>query len=136
VRAGRRWLVVFSHQPLPPSALAVLDGGRHVLAAVSGHTHRNAILPRRSRAGGGYWLISTASLIDYPQQVRAFRLARTADGGVVLETWLLNTDPSVRLAEIARQLAFDDYQGGRPQRFSGSSRDRNAALYLRPLTPP
>jgi 3',5'-cyclic AMP phosphodiesterase CpdA len=127
-RAGRRWVIVFSHQPLPANALAVLDGSGRVVATVSGHTHRNAIAPRRTRAGG-YWRVSTASLVDYPQQVRAFRLARTADGGVVLQTWLLDTDPSVRLAGIARQLAFDDFQGGRPQGFSGTRRDRNAALY-------
>ena len=134
-RAGRRWIVVFSHQPLPPGALSVLDRSRRVVAAVSGHTHRNSIVARRTGLGG-YWLISTASLIDFPQQVRAFRLARTADGGVVLQTWLLNTDPSVRRAEIARQLAFDDYQGGRPQGFAGSRGDRNVALYVRAVTPP
>jgi 3',5'-cyclic AMP phosphodiesterase CpdA len=133
--AGRRWVLVFSHQPLPPAALAVLDGDRRVVAAVSGHTHRNSILPRRTRAGG-YWLVSTASLIDFPQQVRAFRLARSADGGLVLQTWLLNTDPSVRLAKVARQLAYDDYQGGRPQGFAGTRRDRNASLYLPAITPP
>ena len=63
-------------------------------------------------------------------QVRAFRLARTADGGVVLQTWMLNTDPSIRLAAISRQLAYLDFQGGRPQGFAGTRADRNANLFL------
>jgi 3',5'-cyclic AMP phosphodiesterase CpdA len=127
-QARSRWVVAFSHQPLPEPALAVLDRSPRVVAAVSGHTHRNAIEPRRAPAGG-YWLVSTASLVDYPQQVRAFRLLSTADGGIALQTWLLDTDPSVRVAAISRALAFDDYQGGRPGGFAGRRRDRNVALY-------
>ena len=73
-------------------------------------------------------------VIDYPQQVRAFRLLETANGGVVLQTWMLNTDPSNRLANISRQLAYLDFQGGRAQGFAGARSDRNASLYVRAAT--
>jgi hypothetical protein len=35
------------------------------------------------------------------------------------------------LPGIARELAYLDAQGGRPQGFRGTRRDRNAVLYLR-----
>ena len=95
---------------------------------MNGDTHRNSIAPRKT-AAGGYWLISTSSLVDYPQQVRAFRIAETGDGRVVLQTWMLNTDPSVKLATISRRLAYLDFQGGRPNGFAGTRADRNANLY-------
>jgi hypothetical protein len=132
-RAGNRWVLVFSHNDLTSAAggdqaLAALDGNRHVLAAIHGDSHRNSIEARRTPAGG-YWIISTSSLVDYPQQARAFRISATADGGVVLQTWMLNADSQVRLASISRQLAYLDVQGGRPQRFAGTRADRNANLY-------
>jgi 3',5'-cyclic AMP phosphodiesterase CpdA len=137
-RTGERHVLVACHQPLGAAAgggalLAVLDSDPRVVAVLAGHTHRNAIEPRQG-PGGGYWLITTASIVDFPQQWRAVRLVPTSDGGVALETWLV--DHSGRpndehdLAGISRDLAFLDAQGGRPARAAGSPSDRNVRLHL------
>jgi hypothetical protein len=94
---------------------------------VAGNSHRNRIRPRVT-PGGGYWQISTSSLADHPQQARALRVRRTADG-YALETWMLDHDGG-GLAGAARELAFLDAQGGRPQGFAGSRADRNARLFV------
>jgi hypothetical protein len=125
-----RWVVVFAHNPLESSeggaaALAVLDAAPRVAAVVAGNRHRNTIARR-----DGYWLIGTSSLADFPQQSRMFRLCE-APGGAVLETWMVDHDGR-GLAGVARELAYLDAQGGRPQRFAGRPTDRNVRLFVQP----
>jgi 3',5'-cyclic AMP phosphodiesterase CpdA len=128
--AAPGWVVVFAHNPLESSdggaaALQALDRAAGVVAVVSGNRHRNTIERR-----GGYWLIGTSSLADFPQQARMFRL-REARGGAVLETWMVDHDGR-GLAGTARELAYLDAQGGRPQGFAGRRTDRNARLFVQP----
>jgi 3',5'-cyclic AMP phosphodiesterase CpdA len=131
--AGDRWVVVVTHQPLASCdggdrLLAVMDRSPRVIAALNGHTHRNAVTPRRT-AAGGYWLIATASLIDFPQQARALQIRSNAGGGVAIHTWMLDHAADGSLGSISRQLSYLDAQGGRPQGFAGAARDRNVILY-------
>jgi calcineurin-like phosphoesterase family protein len=121
--AGERWVVVFSHNPLTPEALATLDADPRVVATIAGNSHKNRITRH-----GRYWQITTSSLADFPQQSRMFRL-REITQGVALETWMV--DHGGRgLAGISRELAYLDAQGGRPQRFAGAPTDRNARLFI------
>ncbi len=136
--AGNRHVLVAVHQPLESTAggeaiLDVLDADPRVVAVIAGHTHRNAIEPRRT-ATGGYWLITTASIVDWPQQWRVLRLVETAGGGTALETWMVDhtgrTGDEGSLAGIARDLAFLDAQGGRPSGAAGPAAARNVRLHL------
>ena len=51
--------------------------------------------------------------------------------GGVLETWMVDHDGR-GLAGTARELAYLDAQGGRPQGFAGRRGDRNARLIVQP----
>jgi hypothetical protein len=135
--AGDRFVVFISHQTLRQSTggdsiQAILDSSPNVVLTLAGHTHHNRIDPRRTDHGG-YWNIETASLIDYPQQSRALRFHETEDGGIAIETWMLDHVPGNRVAQISRELSFLQATGGRPGHFSGSRTDRNAVLYRRAL---
>jgi hypothetical protein len=130
-RAGSRWVLVFTHNPLEASdggapALRALDADPRVVAVVAGNRHRNTIEPRAA-GRGGYWLIGTSSLADFPQQARMFRLRAAAGGGAVLETWMVDQDGR-GVAGPARVLAYLDAQGGRPAGFAGRATDRNVRL--------
>ena len=121
-------MVVVSHQPLPSAdggdqLLRLLDAHSGVIAALSGHTHRNLIEPRAR-----YWLINTASLIDYPQQARALEVVQTTTG-IAIRTWMLDHVFPGQLGAISRQLAYLDAQGGRPHGLAGGRTDRNVTLY-------
>jgi len=129
--AGDRHVVVFSHNPLDDSdggeqALAAMTASGNVVAAVAGHKHGNRIEPHRA---GGFWMIGTSSLADFPQQARMFKLSEAPEGGVVLETWMVDHDGR-GVAGPARELAYLDAQGGRPLGYAGRPQDRNARLHV------
>lgn len=133
--AGGRWVLVAFHEPLDRTAngRAVrerLARAPRVLATLGGDTHRDRIRPVRT-AAGGYWSITTSALADWPQQGRALRVRETAGGGAVLETWKLDTAPDP-LADVARELAHLDAQGGRPGGNAGAPTDRNVRLFKPP----
>jgi Calcineurin-like phosphoesterase len=126
--AGERWVIVASHRPLGERTLALLARFAHVVAALNGHTHRSSIEPYRAPGRPGFWRIGTASLADWPQQARMLSVRATADGGVVIDTWMVDPTGS-RLVGTARELAHLDAQGGRPAGDAGARTDRNVRLY-------
>jgi len=134
--AGERWVLVASHQPLTTARggerlLAILDRAPRVLATLAGDTHHHRVRARRTPAGG-FFLIQTGALADFPQQARSLRVRETEGGGAVLETWVVDTSGAGRvgaLADTARELAFLDAQGGRPGGNRERRADRNVRLF-------
>ena len=117
-------LTVFVGNPKALAALAATPAA--VVAVIAGNGHFNRIREHPA----GFWQIATSSLADFPMQVRALRLRRGPGGrGFVLETWMADHD-GAGLAGPARELAFLDAQGGRPQGFAGAREDRNARLFV------
>ncbi|MCX5233251.1 TIGR03767 family metallophosphoesterase [Streptomyces sp. NBC_00233] len=116
----------------------------NVIALVNGHTHRNRILPHSRPSTwpkpGGFWEITTAAHIDWPQQSRLIEIS-TAQDTVSIFTTILDTDASPQtdtlttpadLASKARELALNDWQkitNPAPGR-RGQAIDRNTHLLL------
>ncbi len=132
-------IVIVDHHGLERSAggqpaLDVLARDDRVVAELSGDNHRHQIRPRRTPAGG-YWVIHTASLADWPQQSRMLRLMTGPGGQRALETWVVDQAGGLSTDDLpgaGRTLAFLDAQGGRPRGFRGERTDRNVRLWLPP----
>jgi metallophosphoesterase (TIGR03767 family) len=161
VCAGRP-VLLFSHHPLetlvndrrPPGAdRRVLAGELRdlllahpcVVAWVNGHTHVHAITAiRQDGYPGGFWQVTTASHIDWPQQARIIELLETGRGLAIACTVIDSAAPAsyrdgedtagpAELAALARELAANDWQvrdlitsdGGAG---AGTAADRNVVL--------
>jgi metallophosphoesterase (TIGR03767 family) len=122
----------------------------NVIAHVNGHEHENYVLPHRCDESVGknpFVEVSTAAHIDWPQQSRMIELAQNPDGTLALVLTIIDHegppnpgageargDPPVRLAAIARELSYNDYQGSRGAR--GARSDRNVIVQLGKPWPP
>ena len=135
----------------------------NVIAHVAGHEHRNYVRHYRCEndtpptlGTSDFWHISTAAHIDWPQQSRMIELVDNGNGTMSLVLTMLDHDgpPNpgnappkklgtgdsgeqvLKLAAIARELAYNDYQGGRFDGARGSTADRNVIIVLDRPPPP
>ena len=161
--AADRLVVLFSHHNLYtlgnpfPDPFAPQDPRRgfdvlqallrrfpNVIAWVNGHSHVNRITPVADPSGqtGGFWEISTAAHIDWPEHARLIEIADNCDGTLSIFGTLIEhaapasvelTDPSnatvAQLASLSRELSANEPQGN--ANALGAPTDRNVELLLR-----
>ncbi|MET9497258.1 TIGR03767 family metallophosphoesterase [Streptomyces sp. NPDC006552] len=119
---------------------ALLARHRPVLAWVNGHHHKNVITAHPGEHGaGGYWEISTASHVDFPQLARVIELTDNHDGTLSLFTTCVESAAPHRtdftdlsqtgLAALYRELSLN--APGARQDLAGTPGDRNTELVLR-----
>ncbi|WP_030614881.1 TIGR03767 family metallophosphoesterase [Streptomyces sclerotialus] len=112
----------------------LLSGHRNVLAWINGHSHKNDIT-----AHDGFWEVSTASHIDFPQLARVIEVVDNHDGTVSLFTTLVESAAPHRtdfedlsqtgLASLYRELSANQPQGRTD--LAGEPGDRNTELLLK-----
>ncbi len=116
----------------------LLLGFPSVVGWLNGHTHLNQILAHPRADGGGFWEITTASCIDFPQQQQVVELVDNRDGTMSIFTTVLdhaspvtpgNTGLLPDLASRSRELAANDWAEN-PLMRRGSPLDRNTELLL------
>ncbi len=124
---------------LGPELVDLLLKHPQVLLWVNGHTHRNSVEPHAAASTGGFWEITTASHIDWPQQVRSIEIADNRDGtlsifGTMIDSaapavWDGTLGSTLALASLSRELAANDPQVDAGDH-RGDASDRNVELLL------
>lgn len=162
--AAGRLVVVFSHHnldtmtnpfPDPPGipasdpqrvmgsgVEAVLHRYSNVIAWVNGHSHVNRIKPRPDPTGatGGFWEISTAAHVDWPEHARLVEIVDNRDGTISIFATVIEhaapatpeeagTDQVLSLASLSRELSWNEPQA--VPSAAGGPGDRNVELVLK-----
>lgn len=110
--------------------VAVVHRHPSVVAWLVGHRHINRI-EARPGPSGGFWEITTCSIIDWPSQTRAIDVIRHADGTIELAcTMLDHDDASDGLATLHRDLAHRFTTTGVATRMAGRDGDADVRLVL------
>jgi len=165
VSTGRedRLVVVFSHhgtdsltnsrhdgpagEPVLRGAdvLALLHRFPKVVLWLNGHTHANAVRPRRDPAdpARGFWEVTTCAIADWPCQTRLVELVDAGGYLAIVCTMVDHDTPpapssletSDDLAALHRELAANAPLDGADSDLAGAPPDRNVELRLRPPFP-
>ncbi len=110
------------------------------IAWLNGHTHVNTITAHTRDTGtGGFWEITTASCVDFPQQQQLIDLVDNRDGTLSFfvtaldhaapPTWTPGDLSQTGLASLSRELAANSWLSD-PPRLAGSPLDRNVELLI------
>jgi hypothetical protein len=98
-------LAIENNDPVPPYTvvtdamlLDTLHNYPNLILWISGHRHQNTVTPQPAPANKGaeygFWEVETASLRDFPQQFRTFRIVRNDNNTVSI--FITNVDPAVQ----------------------------------------
>jgi hypothetical protein len=110
------------------------------IAWLNGHTHINTITPHvRDNGSGGFWEITTASCVDFPQQQQLVELVDNRDGTMSIfvtaldhaapAAWTEGDLSQIGLASLSRELAANAWLN-KPALRAGTPLDRNVELLL------
>ena len=131
-RSTRGWVATRSS---PSSAVP-----QHRRLGQRPHPHqRDQRRARPDRRHGGFWEITTAAHIDYPEQARVMEIVDNRDGTLSIFATVLEhagparrrrDDPVLGLASLSRELAANDPQTDRVAKL-GVATDLNVELLLR-----
>ena len=105
---------------------------------LSGHTHANRVRAHAS-ATGGFWEVTTCSLVDWPGQARLVELLDRGDGELAIACTMVDHaspanpeagETGADLAGLHRQLAANQPRVGFGSELAGTALDRNVVLRL------
>jgi hypothetical protein len=121
--------------------LALLLRFSNVVLWLNGHIHANRVRPRHDpgRAAGGFWEVTTASLVDWPCQGRVVEIIDAGEGMLAIVGTMVDHDGAIEpgdgealdLAGLHRELAGNAPFVGFASTRSGTPLDRNVILPLR-----
>lgn len=126
---------------LRPEVEALVHRFPNVVLWLNGHTHAHRVRPCPDPAGrgGGFWEVTTASLIDWPVQSRLIEIVQNEDDTLSIHCTIINSDVPAdpakaegpaRLAALHRELAANDPHAGIESHLAGTTEDRTVELVL------
>jgi metallophosphoesterase (TIGR03767 family) len=104
----------------------------NVVLWLNGHIHANRVRPRPDPTGkgGGFWEVTTASLVDWPCQGRIIEILDVGDGMLAIASTMVDHEGS-ELADLHRELSGNAPFGGFASGRAGTPLDRNVILPVR-----
>jgi len=112
--------------------LEVVHGAGNVVLWLNGHIHANVVRPRPDPRGngGGFWEVTTCSLVDWPCQARVVELFEAGDDLLAIACTMVDHD-GLELAALHRELAANVPIAGFDSGREGTPLDRNVILPIR-----